>query len=64
MITVGHLKRSLAKVPDNAVAYAYEGEVSGIVVCTSGEKREVAMIIHADERKELQDGQVDTYMEF
>ena len=64
MITVGSLKKRLSDVPDGALVYAYEGEISGLVVLISKEPREVAMIIHADERDELQDGEVDIYREF
>ncbi len=35
-ITVKQLKEELAKFRDDAVCYAYEGEVRGIIICPPG----------------------------
>lgn len=61
MITVGYLKKRLAEIPDNALVYAYEGEVVGIIIVGSlGEDRaarKVFAVIHANESEEIQDNQ-------
>jgi hypothetical protein len=44
MLTVGQLKRALKDVPDNAKCWAYEGEVSGLVVDGGG----ISGVIHND----------------
>ncbi len=61
MITVGYLKKRLAEIPDNALVYAYEGEVVGIIIVGGlGEDRaarKVFAVIHANESEEIQDNQ-------
>lgn len=54
MITVGYLKRRLAVIPDDALAYAYEGEVTGIVIKEGGSP---SRVIHAGEGGDLEDDQ-------
>lgn len=61
MITVGYLKKRLAGIPDNALVYAYEGEMVGIIiVCSLGDDRSAGKVfaeIHANESEEIQDNQ-------
>jgi hypothetical protein len=54
MVTVGYLKKRLSEIPDNAKAYAYEGEVTGIIIVTN-EEPDSYTIIHACESKEIED---------
>lgn len=44
MITVKQAIEALSKYPAEALCYAYEGEITGIVVVTPGEKRELGVI--------------------
>ena len=61
MITVGYLKKRLAEIPDDALVYAYEGEVVGIIVVGSPDEgrasRKVFAVIQANESEEIQDDQ-------
>ena len=51
MIKVSKLITELQKLPPNAYAYAYEGEVTGIVVVSSlKEQRKELCVILANER--------------
>jgi hypothetical protein len=51
MITVKRLREVLAKFPDDAQCYAYEGEVRGIVISPKGGWGGSGLI-HCDERPE------------
>ncbi len=61
MITVGYLKKRLAEIPDNALVYAYEGEVVAIIVVGSPDEGGVSgklfAVIQANESEEIQDNQ-------
>jgi hypothetical protein len=50
MRTVKELREELAKFPDDAVCYAYEGEVSGIVISPPGESGGPGVIHCAESR--------------
>lgn len=52
MRTVKELREELAKFPDDAVCYAYEGEVSGIVISPPG-KSGGPGVIHCAEGRPL-----------
>ena len=49
MRTVAFLKAELAKFPDDAVCYAYEGEVTGIVIEHAGQRLTNQGVIHCSE---------------
>lgn len=36
MITVGYLKKRLETIDDDALVYAYEGEITGIIIVRKG----------------------------
>ena len=38
MRTVKWLREELAKYPEDAVSFAYEGEITGIVICKDGKQ--------------------------
>ncbi len=48
-ITVAELKQAIAQFRDDAVCYAYEGEVRGIVILPPTGRGEVGVIYCADE---------------
>ena len=60
MITVGYLKKVLADIDDSALAYAYEGEVVGIIIVSSkksdGIFNDNIIVINANEDDVIQDG--------
>lgn len=58
MITVGYLKKRLEGIDDKALAYAYEGEITGIIIVHKGHPfhKQIAEI-YADENDRIQDGQ-------
>lgn len=49
MRTVKWLRDELAKFPDDALCFAYEGEVSGIVIEKPGHRLEHQGVIHCSE---------------
>ena len=49
MRTVKWLREELAKFPDDAVCFAYEGEVTGIVIEKHGHRLEAQGVIHCSE---------------
>ncbi|MFQ5730022.1 MAG: hypothetical protein ACE5GN_06645 [Waddliaceae bacterium] len=49
MRTVEWLKQELAKFPDDAVCFAYEGEVIGIVIERPGKRLQAQGIIYCSE---------------
>jgi hypothetical protein len=53
VITVKRLREVLAKFPDDAQCYAYEGEVRGIIISPKGGWGGPG-VIHCDERDEEQ----------
>ena len=53
MVTVGYLKKVLANIDDSALAYAYEGEVVGIIIVFNDN----IAVIRANEDDVIQDGQ-------
>jgi hypothetical protein len=57
MIRIERLIEALKKFPSDARAYAYEGEVTGIVV-RSADNREQLGWIEATERREDESGEV------
>ena len=51
MITVKELKEELDKFPDDALCYAYEGEVTGLVINYDNQQR-IIPCAEWDESKE------------
>jgi hypothetical protein len=45
MITVGYLKKRLEKINDDALVYAYEGEITGIIVVSKKEYKNKNMFV-------------------
>jgi hypothetical protein len=63
MITVGYLKKRLAKINDDALVYAYDGEITGIIIfqvkkhAKYGNDRKYLAEIHASEDPKIEDKQ-------
>ena len=55
MRTVAWIKKELEKFPDDAVCYAYEGEVVGLIVERSGEESDSQGVIYCSERNDYHD---------
>ena len=51
MITAKYLKKRLASIPDESLIYAYEGEITGIVIKRGDE----IIVIEASEEEKIED---------
>jgi hypothetical protein len=54
MITVAKLREELEKFPDDAVCFAYEGEVIGIVIERPGERMQGQGVIYCSESEDVE----------